>query len=100
MKAVLQSGWLFTTFLGNLIVVIITEASGGHGDGEDTQGAMKHSSELFLFAGLCVGCSLLFAFLAMGYKYVNENDETSDSGSKGKVSPDMELHEIRNGSVG
>jgi len=93
MKAVLQSGWLFTTFVGNAVVVIVTEAQHG------SESKLKHSEELFLFAGLCFLTTILFMFLAMSYTYVNVSDSVSDPGSISKVSPDMELHEIGNGKV-
>lgn len=89
MKAVLQSGWLFTTFCGNAVVVIVTEAQHG------SESKLSHSGELFLFAGLCLICTFLFAFLAMSYRYVNVSDSSSDSASK--VNPELELDVIPNG---
>jgi len=91
MKAVLQSGWLFTTFCGNAVVVIVTEAQHG------SDSKLSHSAELFLFAGLCLICTFLFAFLATSYRYVNVSDSSSDPGSASKVNPELELDVIPNG---
>jgi len=99
MKAVLQSGWLLTTFVGNAIVVIVTEAQHG------SESQLKHSQELFLFAGLCLICAILFAYLATGYTYVDVAEPSNDSGhsSDGKVSPitdgDIELDHLHNGNA-
>ncbi|GLV45692.1 uncharacterized protein CBL_02712 [Carabus blaptoides fortunei] len=65
MKSVLQAGWLLTTAFGNLLVIIIEEA----GTFE------SQASQYFLYAGLMVGDMLIFALMAMRYKYVKKPEE-------------------------
>ncbi|XP_053624000.1 peptide transporter family 1-like isoform X2 [Plodia interpunctella] len=61
MKSVLQSVWLLTVAVGNLIVVLIVE-----GNFLDAQW-----KEFFLFAGLMLVDMLIFATLALRYRYVD-----------------------------
>lgn len=69
MKSVLQAAWLLTVSFGNLIVVIIAEAKFFD----------RQSMEFFLFAALMFVDMVLFAYLAMKYKYVDEIKAESDS---------------------
>jgi len=63
MKSVLQSLWLLTVSIGNIIVLIVAESSL----------VPNQADEYFLFAGLIGGASLLFLFLAMRYEYIDES---------------------------
>ncbi|XP_063872254.1 solute carrier family 15 member 1-like isoform X2 [Scylla paramamosain] len=69
MKSVLQAAWLLTVSFGNLIVVIIAEAKFFE----------RQSMEFFLFAALMFVDMVLFAFLAVRYKYVDEIKAENDS---------------------
>ncbi|XP_073707284.1 solute carrier family 15 member 1b [Garra rufa] len=61
MKAVLQAGWLFNVAVGNIIVLIVAEA-----------GSLPHQwAEYILFASLLVAVSIIFAFMAYFYTYMN-----------------------------
>lgn len=62
MKSVLQAAWLLTVSFGNLIVVIIAEAKFFE----------RQSMEFFLFAALMFVDMVIFAALAVRYKYVDE----------------------------
>ncbi|XP_043465187.1 peptide transporter family 1 isoform X2 [Leptopilina heterotoma] len=65
MKSLLQSAWLLTVAIGNLVVIIIAETS-----------FMKQSYEFLLFAGLMFLDMIVFAVMAMCYKYVVITDES------------------------
>ncbi|XP_013189413.1 peptide transporter family 1 isoform X3 [Amyelois transitella] len=68
MKSVLQSVWLLTVAVGNLIVVLIVE-----GNFLDAQW-----KEFFLFAGLMLVDMLIFAALAFRYRYVEIKSSTEE----------------------
>ncbi|XP_065160310.1 peptide transporter family 1-like isoform X2 [Atheta coriaria] len=71
MKSVLQAGWLLTTCIGNLIVVII----------EAIEPFEKQSNNFFLYAALMLIDMVIFALMAMRYKYVKQGDTvTEDDG--------------------
>lgn len=83
MKSVMQAAWLLTTAFGNLIVVII----------ESAQIFEDESSNFFLYAGLMLVDMLIFALMAMKYKYVEKGgadssifDNTEDDFSATKKS--------------
>ncbi|KAK9745536.1 POT family [Popillia japonica] len=61
MKSVLQACWLLTTAFGNLLVIII----------ELIQSFDRESSKFFLYCGIMVLDMVIFAFMAMRYKYVD-----------------------------
>eukprot|EP00045_Choanoeca_perplexa_P016071 m.212310 g.212310 ORF g.212310 m.212310 type:complete len:742 (+) comp17159_c0_seq3:339-2564(+) len=61
MKAVVQAGWLLTTTIGSLIVIIVAEASFFD----------KQRDEFFFFAGSMLAVTVVFAWLASGYRYRN-----------------------------
>lgn len=87
MKSVMQAGWLFTTFFGNAIDLVVA-ASQGEEDGE----GLKHSSEFFLFAAFMAAGIVLFVFLAMRYKYVEEEPEEPEPS---RYDGEMELTEMK-----
>ncbi|XP_056287021.1 solute carrier family 15 member 1b [Pseudoliparis swirei] len=61
MKSVLQAGWLFTVAVGNIIVLIISEAA----TLEDQW------AEYILFASLLLVVCCIFAFMAHFYTYID-----------------------------
>jgi dipeptide/tripeptide permease len=61
MKAVVQAGWLLTTTVGSLIVIIVAEASFFD----------QQRDEFFFFAGCMLAVTVVFAWLASGYRYRN-----------------------------
>lgn len=76
MKSVLQSFWLLTVSIGNIIVLIVAESSL----------IPNQADEYFLFAGLIAAAAILFMVLAINYEYVDESmfadrDSSSISGS-------------------
>lgn len=76
MKSVLQSFWLLTVSIGNIIVLIVAESSL----------IPSQADEYFLFAGLIAAAAILFLVLAINYEYVDESafadrDSSSISGS-------------------
>jgi len=89
MKSVLTSFWLLTVSIGNIIVLIIAE----------TSLIPSQADEYFLFAGLIAFAAIVFLFLAMRYKYVDESvfkviaesdDDSIDSSldsDLGKINP-------------
>ncbi|CAH1102185.1 unnamed protein product [Psylliodes chrysocephalus] len=64
MKSLLQACFLLTTAFGNLIIVVI----------ESIKIFDKQSNDFFLYTGLMVIDIVIFAFMAMRYKYVNFED--------------------------
>uniref|UniRef100_A0A673GP66 Solute carrier family 15 member 1 n=1 Tax=Sinocyclocheilus rhinocerous TaxID=307959 RepID=A0A673GP66_9TELE len=61
MKSVLQAGWLLTVAVGNIIVLIVAEA-----------GSLPDQwAEYVLFACLLVAVSIIFAFMAYFYTYID-----------------------------
>jgi hypothetical protein len=64
MKSVLQSFWLFTVSIGNIIVLIVAE----------TALIPSQRDEYYLFAGLIFAAGIIFIFLAMWYTYVDESE--------------------------
>ncbi|KAL0280095.1 UNVERIFIED_CONTAM: hypothetical protein PYX00_001486 [Menopon gallinae] len=69
MKSLMQAAWLFTTAVGNLVVVIIAKAK--------VFSSQKY--EFLLFGGLMFLDMVIFALMAMKYKYVeNSSDEEKD----------------------
>ncbi|XP_026231342.1 solute carrier family 15 member 2 [Anabas testudineus] len=60
MKSVLQAGWLLTVAFGNVIVLIVAEGAG-----------LEQWKEFALFAGLLLGVSIIFSFMAYFYTYVD-----------------------------
>ncbi|KRT81769.1 hypothetical protein AMK59_6223 [Oryctes borbonicus] len=74
MKSVLQACWLLTTAFGNLLVIII----------ELIQNFNEESSKFFLYCGVMVLDMIIFAFMAMRYKYVNPHREDDDSIAENK----------------
>lgn len=67
MKSILQSAWQLTVAVGNLIVIIIAEASLFD----------RQMYEFFLFAGLMVVDIIVFAVMTRFYKYVESPEEVS-----------------------
>ncbi|XP_067890352.1 solute carrier family 15 member 1-like isoform X2 [Heterodontus francisci] len=61
MKSVLQAGWLLTNAFGNIIVLIIAEAST----------IQEQWAEYILFSALLVAVCLIFATMAYFYTYVD-----------------------------
>ncbi|CAK8674326.1 unnamed protein product [Clavelina lepadiformis] len=77
MKSVLQSFWLLTVSIGNIIVLIVAEA----------RLIPKQADEYFLFAGLIGVAAILFIILSVRYKYVDQSefdDDDSDNDSMRK----------------
>merc|ERR1719489_638794 len=68
MKSVLQSFWLLTVSIGNIIVLIVAELSL----------IPNQADEYYLFAGLIAFAALVFLWLATRYKYVDENEFRRD----------------------
>eukprot|EP00794_Sanderia_malayensis_P009717 gene9717-10707_t len=69
MKSVLQACWLLTVAFGDLIVVILSEV-------KPVKGVEK---EMFLYGGLMVGISIIFAIMASFYTY---NDYSGNKDKK------------------
>ncbi|XP_076622950.1 peptide transporter family 1 isoform X1 [Colletes latitarsis] len=67
MKSLLQASWLLTVAFGNLIVVIIAEASWFN----------RQVYEFFLFAGLMFIDIIILAIMASFYKYVETPEDQS-----------------------
>ncbi|XP_043547257.1 solute carrier family 15 member 1-like [Chiloscyllium plagiosum] len=61
MKSVLQAGWLLTNAIGNIIVLIVAEAST----------IQEQWAEYILFAALLVAVCIVFAIMAYFYTYVD-----------------------------
>ncbi|XP_053327895.1 solute carrier family 15 member 2 [Spea bombifrons] len=88
MKSVLQAGWLLTIAFGNVIVLIVAQAS-----------SLAQWAEFILFAALLVAVCIIFSI--MGYFYVpvnpddlKEDDEKDWSDEKKKLPGDhFELSE-------
>ncbi|XP_069172199.1 solute carrier family 15 member 2 isoform X2 [Procambarus clarkii] len=72
MKSVLQAAWLLTVSFGNLIVVIIAEA----------KFFKSQAMEFFLFAVLMFVDMIIFAALAVTYRYVDEVKDDDTSGKR------------------
>ncbi|XP_068920258.1 solute carrier family 15 member 1 [Petaurus breviceps papuanus] len=79
MKSVLQAGWLLTVAIGNIIVLIVTEAG---------QFSEKWA-EYILFASLLLVVCVVFAVMAYFYTYINpaeiEAQFDDDDGKKKKL---------------
>ncbi|XP_043930955.1 solute carrier family 15 member 2-like [Protopterus annectens] len=75
MKSVLQGGWLLTVAFGNLIVLIIAQAS-----------VLEQWAEFVLFAVLLVAVSAIFAIMGYFYIYVDpsEVEEEDENKKEGK----------------
>jgi dipeptide/tripeptide permease len=78
MKSVLQSVWLMTTALGNLIVVLVAGVS-----------LMTSMWEYFFFAGMMFIVFLLFLVIVRGYEYVRR-DETNGDDTDDKIDDDSD----------
>jgi len=78
MKSVLQSFWLFTVSIGNIIVLIVAE----------TALIPSQRDEYYLFAGLIFAAGIIFIFLAMWYTYVDEDEFADDDDVSSKGDPD------------
>merc|ERR1719376_1804216 len=65
---VLQSFWLLTVSIGNIIVLIVAELSL----------IPNQADEYYLFAGLIAFAALVFLWLATRYEYVDENEFRRD----------------------
>jgi len=77
MKSVLQSFWLLTVSIGNIIVLIVAELSL----------IPNQADEYYLFAGLIAFAALIFLWLAIRYEYVDESEfRRDDSDSDDDVS--------------
>ncbi|XP_048454216.1 solute carrier family 15 member 1-like [Rhincodon typus] len=61
MKSVLQAGWLLTNAIGNIVVLIVAEAST----------IQEQWAEYILFAALLIAVCMIFAFMAYFYTYVD-----------------------------
>ncbi|XP_055492647.1 solute carrier family 15 member 1-like [Leucoraja erinacea] len=61
MKSVLQAGWLLTNSFGNIIVLIVAEAST----------IQQQWAEYILFAALLIAVSIIFGIMARYYTYVD-----------------------------
>ncbi|XP_075230327.1 uncharacterized protein LOC142329540 [Lycorma delicatula] len=68
MKSVMSSVWLLTDSIGNLIVVFMTEVF--HSD--------SRVKQFLIFAGIMVLIMIVFALLAMRYKYVTPRDDEEE----------------------
>ncbi|NWW78690.1 S15A1 protein, partial [Climacteris rufus] len=64
MKSVLQAGWLLSVAVGNIIVLIVTEASL----------LSKQWAEYLLFASLLLVVCIIFGIMASFYTYVDPNE--------------------------
>ncbi|CAG0881274.1 unnamed protein product [Cyprideis torosa] len=69
MKSVITAAWLVAVSMGNLVVIVLAEASIFE----------KQSFEFFAYGGLLVLAMLLMTFMAFSYEYVviEEEDESS-----------------------
>jgi len=80
MKSVLQSFWLLTVSIGNIIVLIVAE----------TSLIPSQANEYYLFAGLIAAAAILFMILASQYEYVDESSfhqfDDEDNSSTSSVS--------------
>jgi solute carrier family 15 oligopeptide transporter 1 len=85
MKAVIQSAWLLTTSIGDVVVIIVAES----------EFFSKQSYEFYLFAGLMVVDMVLFVLIAMTYVYVtppSADDVTLAEGTKQQESDAVESY--------
>nr|APX43178.1 solute carrier family 15 member 1 [Sphyrna tiburo] len=64
MKSVLQAGWLLTNAVGNIIVLIVAEAST----------IQEQWAEYILFAALLIAVCIIFAIMAYFYTYVDPSE--------------------------
>jgi POT family proton-dependent oligopeptide transporter len=64
MKSTITGYWQLTVAFGNLLVVVLTEALGGHGDASSVS-----SGRFMLYAGMMLGGALLFSLIAARYRY-------------------------------
>ncbi|RXN09985.1 solute carrier family 15 member 1-like protein [Labeo rohita] len=82
MKSVLQAVWLLTVAVGNIIVLIVAEA-----------GTLPAQwAEYVLFASLLVAVSIIFAFMAYFYTYMNPAEiEAQFTESEDKKKQDHEM---------
>ncbi|NWX43396.1 S15A1 protein, partial [Steatornis caripensis] len=85
MKAVLQAGWLLTVAVGNIIVLIVAEASK----------LSEQWAEYVLFAALLLAVCIIFAVMAYFYTYVdpNEIEAQLDEEEKKKDKKDQDVYE-------
>lgn len=76
MKSVLQAAWLMTTFLGNLIAMMIS----------GTQVIKEPAAEMFFYAFLMITIMLIFIYLAAQYQYVDPKEfEVTDDDDRSRV---------------
>ncbi|NWI48707.1 S15A1 protein, partial [Calyptomena viridis] len=86
MKSVLQAGWLLTVAVGNIIVLIVAEASQ----------ISKQWAEYLLFAALLLVVCIIFAIMASFYTYVDPNEiEAQFEEEKKEDKKDQDGHEKR-----
>lgn len=91
MKSVLQACWLLAVAFGNVIVVIVTKVHFFN----------SQAYEFLLFFGLMILNVLLFIWLALRYKYRNEDDQDIEqkieTTSIDPVNGKCESHSVVNG---
>ncbi|XP_072332198.1 solute carrier family 15 member 1-like isoform X2 [Scyliorhinus torazame] len=91
MKSVLQAGWLLTNAVGNIIVLIVAEAST----------IQEQWAEYILFAALLIAVCIVFATMAYFYTYVDPLEVEAEIGQE--LAKEKEAAEkqtgIENGSV-
>ncbi|HWB01488.1 MAG TPA: MFS transporter [Verrucomicrobiales bacterium] len=64
MKSTITGYWQLTVAVGNLLVVVLTAALGGHGDASSVS-----SGRFMLYAGIMLGAAILFSLIAARYRY-------------------------------
>ncbi|XP_038674397.1 solute carrier family 15 member 1-like isoform X2 [Scyliorhinus canicula] len=93
MKSVLQAGWLLTNAVGNIIVLIVAEAST----------IQEQWAEYILFAALLIAVCIVFATMAYFYTYVDPVEMEAEMAEQETAKEKEEAAEketgIENGSV-
>ena len=64
MKSTITGYWQLTVAAGNLLVVLLTQWLGGHGDSSSVS-----SGRFLLYAGIMFGAAILFSLIASRYRY-------------------------------
>ncbi|XP_059826468.1 solute carrier family 15 member 1-like isoform X1 [Hypanus sabinus] len=75
MKSVLQAGWLLTNAFGNIIVLIVAEAST----------IQEQWAEYILFSALLVAVCIIFGIMAMFYTYVDPREVEAEFEEKKQI---------------
>nr|CAB3266111.1 solute carrier family 15 member 2-like [Phallusia mammillata] len=90
MKSILQSFWLLTVSIGNIIVLIIAEA----------RLIPNQADEYFLFAGLIGIAAIAFIILSIRYEYVDESEFAEDDEDQQKLAEHTFSEKPENGANG